>query len=79
MSDALYPTRLRWDGRKGVAKRDGVVLALTSPPDIGLIIRWDEIDYAPGVVAQIRPRHGAMRDMRPEEVQMCREYLAGVK
>ena len=53
MSPTTMPTRLRWDGRHGVARHDGVEVQLAARP-VGM--HYVELDYAPGVVAQCRDR-----------------------
>lgn len=73
MSDDLYPIRVRWDGRKGIAKHAGVVVTLTAAP-----LQWvpslqglTEIDYAPTVrVAQVRIAADAMRMLDQTEIDV---------
>ena len=81
MSDALYLTRLRWDGRGGVAKRAGQVVVLTSPPDLGAG-PVHMVDYIPCIGLQlIQPRPcDAPRDwMEPAEIAGADRVLAGVR
>ena len=77
MSIDLYPRRLYWDGRSGAAKWDGVERRLIAWPEIGIVVA--EIDFAPGIVAQIRPNTwDRMRDMDPGEIAASRAYLIGL-
>lgn len=56
MSDALYMTRLRWDGRRGVAKLHGRLVLLQAAPDLGQGPVC-AVDYIPEVHLQlIQPR-----------------------
>lgn len=74
MSIGLYPRRLYWDGRSGGAKWDGVEHLLLASPEIGSAAA--EIDFAPGIVAQIRPNTwDRMRDMDAGEIAASRAYL----
>lgn len=74
MSDAIYPTRLRWDGKHGCARHDGVHIELRERP-AGMI--WIEVDYAPGVVSECRDRDcDPRRDLHADEVKMIRGWLA---
>lgn len=74
MSDFPYPTRLVWDGRRGLAKHDDVVLVLRGPPNA--LPDISEIDYAPGIVAQIRPHdYDKMRDLEPIETVVLDRWL----
>jgi hypothetical protein len=80
MSDALYLTRLRWDGRSGVSKINGLVVALTSPPDLGAG-PVHAVDYIPCIHLQlIQPRAcDPVRDwMSAEEIAGAERVLAGV-
>lgn len=78
MSDDLYPVRVRWDGRKGVAKYDGVVVALKKPP-----FRWvpslagmTEMDFAPSVqVGQVRIGFERTRHLEQSEVELIEMTL----
>ena len=69
MSDALYSTRLRWDGRHGVAKLHGAMVLLAVPPDLGAGKVY-ACDYVPEVhIAEIVPRVcDARRDMTAVEI-----------
>lgn len=74
MSDSLYLVRLRWDGRRGVAKNVGGFMTLSAPPNVGF--PFSELDYAPPVCALVRPyAWHALRDMSPEERAACVRYL----
>lgn len=70
------PVRLRWDGRTGVARHDGVEVQLRERP-AGMI--WREVDYVPGEVAQCRDRDcDPMRELHGAEIDMIRSYLAAM-
>jgi hypothetical protein len=75
VSDAMYPTRLRWGGRKGYASHEEVAAVLYHPPVIKELVPYDELDYAPRVVAQIRPKNEAMRDMTNDERRQVHALL----
>lgn len=67
MSDAAYPTRLRWDGHRGIARHADVQVLLTERPP-GLL--YHDIDYAPGAIAQCRDRAcDPPRDLAADEVR----------
>ena len=75
MSADLYQTRLYWDGRRGVAKADGVSVDLHAAPEV--LGRPVEIDFAPEArVAEMRPRHcDPRRDMTPDEAAAVIAWL----
>lgn len=75
MSDALYRTRLYWDGRSGVAKYDGKVRRLAKPPV--LTVCMATIDFAPEVFPGMIQsyRWSEHREMLPEEIEACMTYL----
>ncbi len=74
MSDALYSVRLRWDGRKGTAKCQGIQLRLTKPP--ALDFSYVEIDYRPPVATIVRSYPWSEpRDMIQDEHASCARYL----
>ena len=77
MSDLLYSTRLRWDGRRGVAKLRGCAVALPAPPDLGGG-PVHAVDYVPEVrLAEIAPRAcDGRRDMTPDEIAAADRLLA---
>lgn len=77
MSDALYSTRLRWTGGRGIAKLRGVEVRLTECPQLFDGIVLDSIDYAPEVrVARYMPRFGGWREFDShEQVNACDEFL----
>ncbi len=68
MSDAIYPTRLRWSHRNGAARHDGVHVHLTQPPVLPGLEAMTEIDYAPNIVALVRIGCESMRDMSMDEM-----------
>lgn len=77
MSAALYPNRLYWDGRQGCAKFCGDGVELAAMPLIDGLPMWTtEVDYAPGVVAMLRERADARRDMTGDEIRAVRAWLA---
>lgn len=77
MSDDFYPTRLAWDGRRGIAKCDGVQIVLKGPPPA--LPDVAEIDFTPGIVAQVRRRpFDKMDDLRPIEIEEVTEWLQGL-
>lgn len=76
MSDALYRTRLWWDGRRGSAIVGGVRHVLTFAPFLDGVGAFASVEYAPEVqVAQIQFRTEPARDMYPHEIIACRRYL----
>lgn len=71
------PLRLRWDGRKGLAKARDVVMTLCAPPTLGF--SFAELDFAPGACEMVRRRPwDALDDLRPEEIRACRAFLAAL-
>lgn len=80
MSVHLYRNRIYWDGRHGCVWADPYMLALTEAPALpGLSIRLAEIDYAPGVVAELREHAGGRRDMTAAEIEACDTLLRQTK
>lgn len=79
MSEALYITRLWWDGhrRTGTAAHNGQREILRSVPlDLAHAI---SIDYAPVVdVLQLQEAAGPMRSMTPAEAAAAAAYLAAL-
>lgn len=67
MSDALYPTRLRWYHTLGVARHEGVSVDLRAAPVLPGAEGLTEIDYVPTVIAHIRIGCDAVRDMTTHE------------
>lgn len=75
MSDAFpYPERLRYAVGYGIARCDGVQSELRQAPALG-ILDLTEIDFIPGVVAQVRERQDGLRDMTSDEIAMARAVL----
>lgn len=78
MSDALYMTRLRWTGGRGVAKLHGHAVRLLEPPVLPGFegLRVDGIDYTPEVqVAMVMPKFSGWREMTGDEVRAADEFL----
>lgn len=71
MSDTLFPTRLLWDGRRGVARHDGVHIELRACP----FPAFTEIDFAPGCCSLVRERTDARRDMTRVEIDAALHWL----
>lgn len=72
MSDHLHPTRLEWDGRRGLARHDGVSLTLHRPPGI----TWAEVHYTPGIQAELRERPAdPRREMTGDEIHAAQRWL----
>lgn len=66
-----YPTRLEWDGRRGLARHDGVQVELRRPPT-----HHAEVHYVPGIQYDVRDGGAdARREMTPEEIAHCQRYL----
>lgn len=78
MSVSLYPRRVYWDGRHGCIRNGAALTWLEAPPQIVRGQRVIEVDYAPGVVAQLREHAGPMRDMRPAEIEACDALIASI-
>ena len=73
MSEALYQTRLYWDGRRGIAKVDGVSIELRRCP---LPMPTMEVDYAPATrSSQIRESAQGWREMTAAERKACDAVL----
>ena len=68
MSDAMpYATRLRWHHTLGVARHDGVIVDLKRAPDLPSLRHMTEMDYIPGVIAEVRIGCELRRDLSPAE------------
>jgi hypothetical protein len=82
MSAELYRTRLFFEARSrsGIAKSEGVTVALFQLPDIPALPKHVvEIDYAPQVrVAELRESANARRDMTREEIEAVAQWLASL-
>jgi hypothetical protein len=76
VGDALYSTRFRWTGGRGVAKLHGKSVPLKSPPILSTIGKVDSIDYVPEIhLGQVMPIFFGWRDMTPEECRECDALL----
>lgn len=67
MSDAMYPTRLRFEHRTGCARHDGVSVELHRAPVIEGLECMTEMDYIPTVIAQVRIGCEHVREMNATE------------
>ena len=67
MSDAMYPQRLRWHHTLGVARCDGVTVELKHPPRLPGMEHMMEMDYIPGVIAEVRIGCSRTREMTGDE------------
>jgi hypothetical protein len=67
MSDALYPTRLRWHHTTGVARHDGVSVFLDRAPVLEGMECMTELDFIPQIIQQVRIGCQPTRDMGPAE------------
>ena len=77
MSYDISP-RLWWDGRRGVARDEGVTVELTAAPAIAPHLA--EIDFAPPTrTAQLRESGKAWRDMTTGEMAAARALLVRVQ
>ena len=72
MSAPSDSTRLEWDGRRGLARHDGVSIELHRPPGCN----WAEVHYTPGIQSQIRERAcDPRRDMTADEIKAVQRWL----
>ena len=76
MNDWLYPTRLRWDGRKGCARFAGAGGPLEAKPDVPGLPEWECLDYAPGEIAALMPHAGSWRDLEAAEIACVLKFLS---
>lgn len=66
------PTRLFWARDRGVADYAGVSVVLRQAPVLpGVAGPITELDFAPGVVAQLRVGADRTRDLDPRERAAC--------
>lgn len=71
-----WPTRLRWYNGAGFVRTQAVYMSLTVPPYLGRDIDFVELDYAPGIVQQIRRRvDQPLDDLNDLELRACNAYL----
>ena len=61
------PTRLYWIGMRGFARLNGNHVKLSAPPQVLPGLTIDGIDYSPGHVCMVLPRHAGWREMTAEE------------
>ena len=71
----MFPTRLYWSHRRGVAACDGVRAEIHVRPDIPGLEEMTEMDYLPGMAATVRVRSDARRDMTPAEQAAAHDWL----
>lgn len=76
MSDALYPTRLRWHHTCGVARHDGVSVELRHAPALPGLDCMTELDFIPGVMAEVRIGCEEKRDMTNGEREHALKLLS---
>lgn len=76
MADGLYPVRLRWHHTMGCARHDGVSVELHHAPLLPGLDCMTEIDYIPGVMAEVRIGCEAKRDMTKAEREDALKLLA---
>lgn len=67
MSEALYPTRFRWDRTRGIARHEGVSADFTELPELQGFEGATEADFVPGIIAAVRIGSDAIRDMTADE------------
>jgi hypothetical protein len=75
MTDALFPTRLRWQGLAGFARFANVGGAIGDKPQIPGLPTWEAIDYAPGAVSLIQEPGQDWRDLDADEVSAVLRWL----
>lgn len=75
MSEALYPTRLRYADGAGIARFANRGGPIAEKPVVPGLAPWDAIDYAPGVVALVRQAGGEWRCMDGLEVSAVLRWL----
>lgn len=80
MSDDLYQTLLYFDGRRGLAKAEGVAVELSEAPMIEPLPKHTaELYYYPGVRDfRIRESADAVRNLYPPEIEAIIKLLASV-
>ena len=76
VSDLLHPTRLAWDGRRGIARHGGVEIILKSPPPALPDIYTIEFDPALGLNEIKRYPHSPPGEqLLPPEAEAVIEWL----
>lgn len=75
MSEALFPTRLRWAGQAGIARFANHGGAIGEKPEIPGLPAWETIDYAPGAVSLIQEPGQDWRDLEADEVTAVLRWL----
>lgn len=74
--DSTGLKRIYWYAGHGIAQfnRNSPALQLKVPPDLGF--PFAEIDYEPGICAQIRPKPTEpTREMTGDEISACDKFL----
>lgn len=79
MTDELYYTRLRFNGRSGIAKMHGMTVTLSAGPDLGDGPVWF-VDYRPECgFALVQPRSiDTVREMFAREKRAADALLRAV-
>lgn len=80
MSDDLYRNAMWFDGRRGLAKSDGVSVELDHIPAISALPKNTTEVYVYPMVRDYRLRElaGAMREMYPPEIENVMTFLARI-
>jgi hypothetical protein len=80
VSDDLYRTVLFFDGRKGMAKSEGVTVELAELPTIDQLPEHTVEAYFYPQVRDFRLREsaGAIREMYPPEIEAIIQFLASI-
>ena len=74
MNDAMFSTRLRFEGNHGIAKREWRTVRLDSLPQF-LAYRIVAIDYIPAIVAMVMPYGKPWQDMGDHERLLAEQLL----
>lgn len=86
MSEHLYPTLLRFDGGRGVAKVPGISRHFTHQPHIHGLPAFQTIDYSPApagvdhaTIARIQPYDEDEREMTAAEARAVERWLGAMR